>query len=155
MAHWDDTDIRCEKPILVIGKAGAGKTEKISHCVSKCVRMHQNVLVAARTGFLANRFQAILPDEVTCETEHSTFHISVNVNEWPSTNWNLSHYDIIVIDEISMISENNFQHILNTSTRLIFRPVLMVCGNYAQQQPFEKLTNRIAIYPVHWTTNLS
>ena len=59
MAHCHDTDIRWEKPILIIGKAGAGKTETISHCVSKYVQMDQNVLVAGPTGFLASRFRAI------------------------------------------------------------------------------------------------
>ena len=93
-------------------------------------------------GFLASRFRAILPEEVTCETVHSAFHIPVNVNERPSTNWNLSHYDIIIIDEISMISESNFQHVLDTFNRLIFKPVLVVSGDYAQQQPLEKLANR-------------
>ena len=93
-------------------------------------------------GFLASRFRAILPEEVTCETVHSAFHIPVNVNERPSTNWSLSHYDIIIIDEISMISESNFQHVLDTFNRLIFRPVLVVCGDYAQQQPLQKLENR-------------
>jgi hypothetical protein len=57
------------------------------------------IFVAAPAGFLAIRFRAILPEEVTCETVHSAFHMPVNVNERPSTNWNLSHYDIIIIDE--------------------------------------------------------
>ena len=30
---------------------------------------------------------------------------------------------------------------------MIFRPVLIVCGDYAQQQPFQKLTNRTVNVP--------
>jgi hypothetical protein len=142
MPHCHNSDIRWEKPILLIGKAGSAKTETISQCIYKYVQMEENILVAAPTGFLATRFRTILTEEVTCETVHSAFHIPVNVNERPPTNWNLSHYDIIIIDEISMISERNFQHVLDTLNRLIFRPVLVVCGDYAQQQPFEKLTSR-------------
>ena len=37
-----------------------------------------------------------------------------------------------------MISERNFQHVINTLNRLLFRPVLVVCGDNSQQQPFEK-----------------
>jgi ATP-dependent exoDNAse (exonuclease V) alpha subunit len=111
--------------------------------------MDENILVAAPTGFIAICFRPILPEELICETVHSAFHIPVNVNERPSINRNPSHYDIIIIDEISMISESNFQHVLDTLTRLIFRPVLVVCGDYAQQQPFKKLTNRTVKFPVH------
>ena len=77
----------------------------------------------------------------------SAFLIPVGTTEQSLTNWNLSQYDMIIIDEISMISKCNFNHILNTISRLIFRPVLVLGGDYAQQQPFEKLTGRIVNVP--------
>ena len=46
-----------------------------------------------------------------------------------------------------MMSQNNFDHILNTFNRLIFRLILVLCGDHAQQQPFEKLTNRTINVP--------
>ena len=142
LPHYHHSVIRWEKPILIIGKPGAGKTETICQCVCKQMENDKNILVAAPTGFLARRFRAILHTEVDCETVHSAFHIPVDLNQQASTNWHLSEYDIVIIDEISMISEKNFQHILHTISRLIFRPVLVVCGDYAQQQPFEKLAHR-------------
>ena len=56
----------------------------------------------------------------------------------PATNWAITHYDPFVINEISMISQTNFAHILNTVNRCIVRPVLVVCADNAQQQLFEK-----------------
>ena len=43
-----------------------------------------------------------------------------------------------IIDEISMISEKHFAHILANLNRLNYRPVSVVSGNLAQQQLFEK-----------------
>ena len=86
----------------------------------------KNILVALPTGFLASRFRATLPDEVTCETVHSAFLIPVDTIEQSLTNWNLSQYDMIIIDEISMTSQCNCEHILNTVSTLIFRPVLVL-----------------------------
>ena len=40
-----------------------------------------------------------------------------------------------------MISERNFQHIVNTLNKLMFKPVLVLGGHNAQQQPFEKSQN--------------
>ena len=130
LLHYHHSVIRWEKPILIIGKPGAGKTETICQCVCKQMESDKNILVAAPTGFLARRFRAILPTKVDCETVHSAFHIPVDLNEQSSTNWHLSEYDIIVVDEISMISEKNFQHILHTISRLIFRPGLIFRTNF-------------------------
>ena len=98
--HW-------EKPILMEGKAGSGKSETICQSVKQCICNNENVLVAAPTGFLSTRFRAILPDGVACETVRSDFFIPVNVSEPPRVNWAISHFDIVIIDEISMISERN------------------------------------------------
>jgi primosomal protein N' len=73
-----DTDINWQKPILLRGKPGSGKSEAICHSVIKNLANQENILVAAPTGFLSSRFRAILPDEVTCDTVHSVFHIPVN-----------------------------------------------------------------------------
>lgn len=48
----------------------------------------------------------------------------------------LSRFDLIIIDELSMISETLFQHILLTLSKLLFRPVVPPSGDSAQQQPF-------------------
>ena len=95
------------------------------------------------TNFLSTQFCAILQDQVACQTMHSAFFIPVNVSEPPCVNWAILHFNIVIIDEISMISERNFQHILNTLNRLIFRHVLVLGGDNAQQQPFEKSKNMI------------
>ena len=113
----------------------------MSFCCEKSCQTKKTILVAAPTGFLTSRFRTILPDEVSYDTVHSIFRIPVHKTDELSINCDISRYDMLIIDEISMISQNNFQHILNTLNRLIFRPVLHVCGDNRQQQPFEKTNN--------------
>lgn len=127
-----------QNPILVTGKPGSGKTHAICESIIAHNSKGAKILVVSPTGFLASLFRSKLPEQVTCETIHSAFHIPITVGEQPKTNWAISYYDMVVIDEISMISESIFKHILNTLGRLLYRPVLVVSGDNAQQQPFEK-----------------
>ena len=52
-----------------------------------------------------------------------------------------------ICHELSMISEDIFRHVLNTVQTLIFRPVLVLCGDDKQQQPFSKSENRTISVP--------
>lgn len=100
-------------------------------------------MIATPTGFLASGYRAQTQDEVTCDTVHSSFTIPVSSTEAPKINWSLSRFDLIVIDELSMISEKIFQHILLSFSKLLFRPVLLLSGDGAQQQPFAHEGTRI------------
>ena len=50
---------------------------------------------------------------------------------------------MIIIDELSMISETIFQHVLITVSKLLFRPAVVLSGDGAQQQPFTREATRI------------
>ena len=136
-------DINWQKPILVTGEAGCGKSYTINSIVNRTVQNNVNVLVAVPTGFLASVFRAALPEQVCCETVHAAFNFPVESDVTPSINWQLSHYDIIIIDEISMIPDIIFHHILKTINVLLFRPVLMLARDAGQQQPFSWQTGKI------------
>ena len=107
--------------------------------VAQIPENEQNILIAAPTGFLTSCPRPQTPDIVTCETVHASFHIPVDTDTPCTINWELSQFDIIIIDEISMISEDTFKHILYTWDRLVFRPVLVPPGDGGQQQPFAKV----------------
>ena len=131
------------KPILLTGKPGAGKTYTILWTVNELVPMNTKILVAAPTGFLASVYRYLVDDEVTCDTVHAAFHIPVESDQSPSINWDISCYDLVIIDKVSMISEPIFNHILKTFNYLVFRPVLLLPGDPAQQQPFTCANGRI------------
>ena len=138
-------DINWQKPVLVTGEAGCGKSYTINSIVNCSVENNVKVLVAEPTGFLASAFRATLPEDVCCETVHVAFHFPVENNVSPTVNWQLSQYDIIIIDELSMIPDIIFHHILKTINVLLFRPVLMVAGDAGQQQPFSRENGKIML----------
>ena len=105
------------------------------------------IFVVAPTGLFASRFRAILPQSVDCDTVHAAFNIPVDNEQQPQTNWAISQYDIVIIDEISMVTEKHFQHILATLSRVVHRPILVACGDIGQQQPFEKIEGSSFIVP--------
>ncbi len=125
-----------KKPVIVTGDAGCGKSHTIHLIVTHLVNKEYNVLVAAPTGFLAAVFKAILPVEVQCYTVHASFHYPVDNDVSPSINWHLSDFDVIIIDEISMIPEIIFQRMLRAFNVLLFCPVILLSGDAGQQQPF-------------------
>lgn len=131
------------KPILVTGQGGCGKSYVIRSIVNDLIEQDASVLISLPTGFLASSFRATLPEEVTCDTVHASFHFPVENAESPKINWQLSNYDVLIIDEISMVPNVIFQHILKTLNVLLFRPVLMICGDAGQQQPFSNNNGKI------------
>lgn len=74
---------------------------------------------------------------------HASFHFPVDPDVSPKINWELSKYDLVIIDEISMIPDIIFNHILKTFNVLLFRPVLLLSGDAGQQQPFTREKGRI------------
>lgn len=135
-------NIEWQRPILITGKPGSGKSEVILSAVKELFENEKHISIAAPTGFLSSGFRGKTPSDVTCETVHSLFCIPVDNSIPPSLNWDLSRFDVIIIDELSMISEQNFNHILSTLDRLIFRPVVVLAGDCGQQQPFTKVQGR-------------
>ena len=69
-----------------------------------------------------------------CETVHAAFSIPID-NSLPSVNWSLARYAVIFLDEVSMIPQKIFDHILSTLHQLSTRPVLVISGDPHQQQP--------------------
>ena len=47
-------------------------------------------------------------------------------------NWELGQFDVLIIDELSMVPEKIFRHIASTFQQLHVRPVVILCGD---QQP--------------------
>lgn len=79
--------------------------------------------------FYDSRFRA--------ETIHSAFRYPVDPSERPELNWDIGHYDFLVIDELSMVPTQIFEHIMKTLQQLHIRPVVLLCGDQQQQQPFK------------------
>ena len=135
--------VQWEKAILITGKPSSGKLHTILAFVRELIKKDVNILIASPTGFLSSVFRAKVSDHMTCDTVYAGFRIPVNSSEPPTTNWSLSRFDLVIINEVSMTCESIFNIILSTLQRILFRHVLVLCGDAAQQQPFEKNQNRL------------
>ena len=131
------------KPVLVTGTAGCGKSYTIYSIVNRLIRDDTKILIAAPTGFLASVFRSNGPDEVDCETVHASFCFPVEDDVFPTINWQLLKYDLVIIDKISMIPDIIFKHIQKALIVLLFRPVITVCGDGGQQQPFSRNNGKV------------
>ena len=58
-------------------------------------------------------------------------------------NYGLNKYDLVVVDEASMISSPIFQLMASTFNRLNLRPVVVFAGDKCQQQPLKTIDRHI------------
>ena len=135
--HELDTPFDWPKFLLVVGKAGTGKSYAIAKLIDMCVTSKRNVMVATLTGYLATEYKDKSPDETDAETIHAAFHYPVSGPERATFNWNLSNYDMLIIDELSMVPVPIFDHIFSTVSELPIRPVVVLAGDDRQLQPIE------------------
>lgn len=137
------TELDWRKYLLVVGKPGTGKSHSLIRVIEMCISQAENVLIATPTGFLATKFKYLFQDDIDSDTVHAAFHFPVSVKDQLSYNWNLSNYDLIVIDELSMIPLKIFHHILETVSELPICPIVLLAGDDQQLQPIEKVDGKI------------
>ena len=130
------------RPILVTGSPGTGKTQTVFAAIERCIAEERQALLTAPTGFLASKYREAFQDEAGSDTVHAAFKFPVCENDKPIINWLVPQYDILVVDEISMITPIIFHHVLKTLQNLPKRPVLLVSGDSAQQQPIVTIRGR-------------
>ena len=100
------------------------------------------------TGFVYV-LQAIFSHDATCETVHSAFYIQFNGkdddddNSQQFTNWSLSKFDCIILDEFSMISFRHSCYILDMLNSLPIFPLTILCGDNRQLKAFTKQDGHI------------
>ena len=143
--------------ISILGHPGTGKTRCLYGCIQFLLSKDKRVLVATPTGFLASTYRAKFDTAIDCNTIHSAFCYPIDQSR-PQVNYYLSSYDVIVLDEISMVPLAIFRHILATLQQLSTRPIVLVSGDKYQQQPIETLNGRIVpasnIYTERSFTNM-
>ena len=132
------------KFILIIGRHGTGKSQILSKTIETCIEDQRAVLVTTPTGILAARYQNIFSGSIATDTVHSAFKYPVNLEEQsPTVNWNIATYDCLIIDEISMVRKQIFDHIIYTLQQIPIRPVVILAGDELQQQPIETVDGKV------------
>ena len=104
------------------------------YCIEHALDRQCTVAVAAPTGKLAQTLSQSVDDSVTSDTLHSLFMYS-DTPDMSRHNLSLGQYDIVFIDEVSQISVALFSHIMCTLSKIFIRPLAVLSGDFAQQQP--------------------
>lgn len=131
------------QPVILIGKPGAGKTRTICSIVKTCVQQGLSVLICCPTGILSINYMDKFPVKVQTNTVHSAFGIHIDPDQQSFINHEISRYDLVILDEISMISQKNFYHVYTTVNTVAVRPVFLMAGDKAQQQPISTVNGKI------------
>ena len=97
----------------------------------------RQIMVPTPTGFLATTYANVFGTDVSTDTVHSAFKYPVARDQQTEVNWDLGHFDVLVLDKISMIPKRIADHIIETVNQLLTRPVVVMCGDNQQQQPFK------------------
>ena len=108
------------------------------------IPQEHRVLLAAPVALLAQGYREIFGEDIDCETLHATFNIPVNSNRKTDVNFMLNRYDMVVVDEGSLVSPESFQVVAATLNRLNCHPVVVIAGDKKQQQPLKTVDGKTA-----------
>jgi len=100
------------------------------------------VLVAAPVALLAQSYSKIFAADIDAYTLHGAFNIPVHGAASEDVNYAINKYDMVVVDETSMISAATFNIMAATFNRLNLRPVVIFAGDQCQQQPLQTVQGR-------------
>ena len=116
------------RPYFVSGPPGTGKTTVVDKCVRKCLRDGGRVLYALPTAQQASRVRAKHPQaEVdTCSGAFFLYKEAVEVMAC------LTPYDMVAVDEISQLSQSDFERIIQMWEAADKVPVLVLAGDFWQ-----------------------
>lgn len=128
---------------VILGKPGTGKSQVIIRVVHECFTNDFSCLVVTPVALLANHYRDLFGRRITSNTLHSVFRIPVGEAQQHAINFSLGSFDIMVIDEASMVSRATFDHIGTTLSALKKRPVVLIAGDKVQQQPLGNHHGRV------------
>ena len=127
---------------ILLGKPGTGKSQVLICAIDHAIRTDMSVLVAAPVALLAQGYNAIFLDDIDSDTLHGAFNIPIQGPHPNDINYALNKYDLVVVDEASMISSAIFETMASTFNRLNTRPVVVLAGDKCQQQPLQTIDGR-------------
>lgn len=113
-----------QKYRILLGKPGTRKSQVLIHAIDHAVTNEFRVLVSAPVALLAQSYGAIDVD-----TLHGAFNIPVHGPPSEDINYGLNKYDLVVVDEGSMISSQTFNVMAATFNRLNLHPVVTFAGD--------------------------
>lgn len=140
---------RAHRITFASGPPGTGKTHVIHEQIRKWTKRGARVLFALPTGMLASEVRAIQRD-IDVDTTWGAFLFDRPIQEATGI---MTQYDLIVVDEVSMLTDKQFEHILTLWKHAEQLPALVFLGDFYQLPVMEAGAQRCECSPA-WTTNV-
>ena len=107
---------------VLLGKPGTGKSQVLIRAIHTALQQEYKVLMAAPVALLAQGYRAIFGSDLVCDTLHAAFHIPVDGQQSGDVNYSLNRYDLVVVNEASLVSPQSFAIVAATLNKLNRRP---------------------------------
>ena len=133
------------KYCVLLGKPGTGKSQVLIRAIHEALWRECAVLLATPVALLGQGYRAIFGDQLECDTLHASFRILVLEGQSWDVNFLLNRFDMVVVDEASLVSPASFNMVAGTLNRLNCRPLVVIAGEKRQQQPLQTVQG--------WTSN--
>ena len=141
----DSDDTSQVRPILIKGEPGTGKTFVIEKIVKHCLENQLSILFAYATAYQARETKNLYTsDNVHSDTVHSIFKIPIDGSPG-KVNFELMKFDIVIIDEVGMVTNVNMKHVISSLKSLPIPPVLLLIGDPSQQQPLGTIDGKTTV----------
>ena len=131
------------KMLFASGPPGTGKTFVIHEAIKKWSAKGARVLFGVPTGQLAAEIRAIHPN-IDVDTNHGAFLLHRDLQEAASI---LTQYDFVVIDEVSMLTAEHFEHILALWKYAEQLPCMVLLGDFWQLPVVDRNAERCECSP--------
>ncbi|CAE7474952.1 unnamed protein product, partial [Symbiodinium sp. CCMP2592] len=127
-AIWFDQAAPANRPTVVLGPAGSGKSTAVEIALAEAVKAGAHVGVACPTGMLATRYRSRYPD-LDIDTVHGMF--ALHKDELTTADI-MKIYDLIIIDEIGQLPVWIFDRLLRLWDAAERRPAIVFVGDFCQ-----------------------
>lgn len=127
---------------LLLGCPGTGKTQVVKRLLHTLIQEEFTVTVCAPLGLLATHYREEFDPHLEADTIHALFNIPVSEEQQYTVNYNLSKYDVIIIDEASMVADDTFNMVHDSLEKQVHRPLVIIAGNECQQPPLQTRNGR-------------
>lgn len=100
--------------------------------------------MAAPVTLLAQGYSTTFGSDLECNTLRATFHIPVNENQSLDVTFGMNKFNMVVVEEASLVSPESFNIIAGTFNCLNCPPIVAITGDKHQQQPLKTVHSRVS-----------
>ena len=137
------------KMLFASGPPGTGKTFVVHQQIDEWKRKGARVLFAVPTGMLASTVRARQPD-IDVDTTWGAFLFHKPLQEAAAI---LTQYDLVVVDEVSMLTALQFQRLVELWKYAEQLPAVVLLGDFWQLPVMDREAQRCELSPA-WPTHV-